>query len=367
MRARAEYKGDVRRRCLIVVLAIVAVLAVAGPAVSIATEAPSWSSPVLVDHHPHHPNVTEVFLAGVSCPSQSLCIAVGRYGAFESSDPTAVVPTWTTVRDSPLYMDEVACPSTSLCVATRHLDAIQEVVSFNPTNSASPSFRSTHLSVGRFSCPAITLCVASDGAGGLRISTNPGAIHPVWRHYPTVYGTRESSGLSAISCASVRLCLGVDTLGQLVTSDDPGANVPHWHVHFAPGPYDHDSICRYLPITVASCVSPAFCMVADQDGKTFTSADPLAASPTWRSQPAPANIHTLSCPSTHLCVGDIPDATVVTTNTPDAMRPSWEHTTVADEFGDDAGGPTTTLTCVSQSMTCVVVDGYGYAIVGSAL
>jgi hypothetical protein len=355
------------RRALIVALAMAGVV-VLGATASYATAAPAWSPRVLVDRHPLRYG-SEALLLDISCPTESLCVAVGPHGAFESLNPTAVAPIWSAVPGSPSLMQEVVCPSTSLCVAGRHLDAIQDVVSFDPTYPTRPTLHQTHLFLSRFACPSVALCVGSDGAGGLLISTDPGATHPTWRHYPTVYESREGSGLSAMSCASVRLCLGVDTRGQLVSSTDPGASVPHWHVNYAPGPYLHNrTIGRYLLLTTVACPSTTFCMATDENGKAYTSSDPGAARPTWTKHPAPAYIDRLSCPSMHLCVGNIHEGVVVATNDPTAARPRWTRTTLPDEApGSPFDRSRTTLTCIPASTTCVAAEGSGYVIAGSGL
>jgi hypothetical protein len=342
-------------------------LVLLGSNVSSASEASSWSSPVLVDRHPlAHSN--EELLQAVSCPSLSLCVAVGQ-GVFESRNPTAPAPVWTEVPGSHPDTEEVTCPSASLCVAARHLDALQEVVSFDPSYTTTPAFHATHVAVARIACPSVMLCVGSDGGGGLVISTDPGSTDPTWRHYPTVYESREGSGLSALSCASVRFCLGVDPRGQLVSSTDPGASVPHWHVTYAPGPYLHSpAVGRYLVLSDVSCPSVTFCMVADENGKVLTSSDPSAPRPTWRVHPAPVFISRLSCPSTRLCVGNIQQGIIVATNDPGAARPTWTRTTLPDQNPlDRFDRSATTLTCLPASTTCVVAATTGDVFVGTGL
>jgi hypothetical protein len=351
-------------RVLLAVASLLAALALFGSAVSSASETPSWSARVLVDDHPFRPG-HEALLQAISCPSLSLCVAVGPNGAFESSTPTATAPSWSTVPGVSTDLYEVACPSTALCVATGQ----PGVISFDPSNPTKPGFHAPSIPLLRFACPSVTLCVGSDGAGGLLISTDPGAPHPTWRHYPTVYESRQGSGLDALSCASVRLCLGVDTRGQLVSSTDPGASVPHWHITYAPGPYLHSpAIGKYLVLDSVSCPSTTFCMVMDEGGKEFTSNDPGAQHPTWTAHPAPTEIDQLSCPSTHLCVGNIQAGVVVSTNEPAAARPRWTRTMPSDAaLQERSDRSDTTLTCVPESTTCVVAEGSGYVVAGVGL
>jgi hypothetical protein len=354
--------GGLRRKALIV--ATTAALVPLATAMASTAETPSWSARVLVDHHPLRRG-NEVLLEGIACPSLSLCVAVGPDGAFESSTPTAAAPSWSAVPGAPTGLDQVACPSTALCIATGQ----SSVLSFDPSDPTKPAWHATSLSFLRFACPSVALCVGSDGAGGLVISTDPGTIHPTWRHYPTVYESRQGSGLDAIACASVQLCLGVDTRGQLVSSTDPAASVPHWHIAYAPGPYLHSpAIGKYLVLDAVSCPSTTFCMVMDETGKEFTSSDPGAQHPTWTTHPAPKYIDPLSCPSTRLCVGNVQDGVVASTNDPTAARPRWTRTTLSDEApGDRLDRSDTTLACVLESTTCVVAEGSGYVVVGAKL
>ena len=79
-------------------------LALAGPAPALAAAPLSWSVPAVIDAHT---------LTGVSCASESLCVAVdSKGGALVSSDPRAPSPVWTRAQIE-------ACAPPSMKPATR--------------------------------------------------------------------------------------------------------------------------------------------------------------------------------------------------------------------------------------------------------
>jgi hypothetical protein len=351
---------------VVLVLPMMALLA-SGGAVVMASEASSWSAPIVVDPQPYAGIARPELLTAVSCPSSSLCIAVGRHGAFESRDVDTTNRPWSPIAGSPAVMSEVRCPTASLCVATRHLDTLQEVVAFDPS-AARPTYRSVHIPLGRFDCTS-GLCVGSDGSSGFYLSTDPSALSPSWQHQRDIYESPDGSGLASLSCPSTSLCIGVDGKGQFIVSTDPTASTPHWRITAAPGPYLHDSVVGpYLLLHQVSCASTAFCMGMDESGRDFTSTNPGAAHPTWTVHSAPRFVDHLTCPSTHLCVGNIGAGIVVVNNAPTAARPVWSQSTLPDQVpSDPVDRYPTTLTCIADSTTCLMAAEGGDVFVGKEL
>src|ERR1700686_195435 len=126
----------------------------AGPALT-------WAAPVLIDHQPPFPGD---FLAGVSCPSSGLCVAVDKSSGnmLTSTNPTGGVAAWT----------------------------LTHVVAYGPGG-------------GGLSCPSSGLCVAGDGHGDLVTSTNPTGGAAAW----TVTKVDGTNFLGGVSCPSSSLCV----------------------------------------------------------------------------------------------------------------------------------------------------------------
>ena len=89
----------------------------------------------------------KVFLLGVSCPSQGLCVAVGTNNLIASStDPTGGSSAWHVV-----YAGEGPWPKTE---------------NWPPITSRARQIQSV-------SCPSASLCVAVTDQGNIYSSTNP--------------------------------------------------------------------------------------------------------------------------------------------------------------------------------------------------
>jgi hypothetical protein len=119
------------------------------------------------------------FLAGVSCASASLCVALSGNNVVTSTNPTGGAPAWTTTgTGDPSGLDGVSCPSTTLCVAT---DGTGDMVtSSDPTSGA--AWTLTHVSGNDFlygvACPTTALCVAVDQNSGAVITGTEVSIGP---------------------------------------------------------------------------------------------------------------------------------------------------------------------------------------------
>lgn len=115
-------------------------------------------------------------LAGVSCPSSSLCVAVDVNGnVVTSSNPTRGAGAWTLTNvDGGNELRDVSCPNVSLCVGVDADGNGNAVTSTNPTGGAS-AWTVAHVDgsnvLNGVSCPSSTLCVAVDAIGNVIIGT----------------------------------------------------------------------------------------------------------------------------------------------------------------------------------------------------
>jgi hypothetical protein len=293
------------------------------------------------------------YLTDISCPSASLCVAVGSRGrATTSTDPSAVTPTWYgSDIDGPAFLTAVSCPSEGFCVATENNG--RAVSSTDPgaaTPTWSPARETGAALVSSISCASTSLCVAVDTDGHAAVSTDPAAGVPSWsattidsssppHSYPDV------PHLDGVSCPSTSLCVAVDSRGDSVTSTNPAAASPNWST---PTAIDSASLSG------VSCPSTSLCVAVDEAGRALISTDPTAAIPTW-SVPAIVDNSThlsgISCPSSELCVA-LGEQGVSTSTDPTAPTPSWS---VSASLGISVELPPPRVSCASTSL-CAIVD-----------
>lgn len=124
-------------------------------------------------------------------------------------------------------------------------------------------------------CPSASLCVATDSAGRVLVSTDPAAGAARWRAIDPTGGAH--SAVTGISCPGVRLCIAIDSAGELITSSNP-TKLRSWSVaRVDSGPnYNGGPL-----LTGISCPSRSFCVAVDGDGNAITSTRPGAGSAAW--------------------------------------------------------------------------------------
>jgi hypothetical protein len=168
---------------------------------------------------------------GISCPSQSLCVAVtgfGNYGRILTSTDPADLTSWRDAGRLPLppsysSLSDVSCASASLCVATvgHGVGAPQGrprniLTSTHPTAGAAawkPAKGVSRPRLDAVSCHSGSLCVAIKRSGEALSSTHPTGGAHAWKR-ETIKSARFP--LTAISCASARVCLAVDDYGRAI-------------------------------------------------------------------------------------------------------------------------------------------------------
>ena len=170
-------------------------------------------------------------------PSGIAAIALAFFAILTSS---AAAATWTdhqlpSVGQSPLY--DISCPSTSLCVAVGGGNTLAS--SANPTGpagnwsviypgGAGPPNQS---GIKGVSCPSPQLCVVVSFEGLVLTSTNPTGGPAAWTFtnlipYTRTFGTTVSNAMWGASCPTVTFCAIAAGDGQVFTSEDPFATSP---------------------------------------------------------------------------------------------------------------------------------------------
>jgi hypothetical protein len=279
-------------------------------------------------------------LSGVSCPSESLCVAVGALDttAFSQS-PTGEAdrwhvgyPTYDEPKQSCLEEEvpaascsyprgalrAVSCATESLCVAVGYEGSVY--VSTDPTGGASAwsvtdvneERNATHLTA--VSCPSASLCIAVSGGFGEaagRVLTSTAPASGRWQ-------TTQLAGspdLRGVSCASPSLCVAVAKGGRIFVSGDPTSGASAWRAAGSPTPRDLQGV---------SCVATLLCAAGDAGGNILTSTDPAGGAPFGETNAAGSvQITGLTCPTTRRCVAVDNDADILTSTDPTGGPGSW--------------------------------------------
>ena len=297
-------------------------------------------------------------LGGVSCPSTSLCVAVGDRGSLATStDPTDGRSAWSVAEvDGTNALDGVSCPSVSLCVAVDRAGDV--VTSTNPTGgasawtvthvdsgSSSPAFGQSFGWLDGISCPSVSLCVAVDQAGNAVTSTNPTGGTSAWQ-----VSAVDSApyGLLHVSCPTVSLCVATDNVGNVATSANPAGGTDAW---------TKIAVDDGKPLNGVSCPTASSCLAVDSYGDVITSSDPTGGASSWTVRNVDGNsaLSDVSCPTSSFCAAPDSAGNVITSTDPTATGATW---TAAHVDADNAAGR---ISCPTATL-CVAVDNEGNVI-----
>lgn len=180
-----------------------------------------------------------------------------------STDPTGGAGAWSVANvDDSNILAGVSCPSTSLCVAVGGparfaVSSANVVTSTNPTGGAgawsAPASIDGGSSLTGISCPSPSLCVAVDGRGNVVTSTDPTGGPASW----TAANVDGANLISAVSCASSSWCVAVDTQGNVLTSTNPTGGASAWSAA---------NVDDSRELTSVSCPSRRLCVAVDLSG-----------------------------------------------------------------------------------------------------
>jgi hypothetical protein len=279
-------------------------------------------------------------LSGISCPSESLCVAVGALDTIAfSQSPTGGTdrwhvgyPTYDQPKQSCLEEEvpaascsyprgglrAVSCATESFCVAVGYEGSVY--VSTDPTGGArawsvtgaNEGGSASHLTA--VSCPSASLCVAVSGGFGEAAGRVLTSTAPASGHWQTTQ-LAGSPDLRGVSCASPSLCMAVAKGGRLFVSGNPTGGTSAWREAGSPTPRD---------LQAASCVAALLCAAGDAGGNILTSTDSTGGAPFAETNTADSvPITGLTCPTTLRCVAVDNNGDVLTSTDPTGGLASW--------------------------------------------
>jgi hypothetical protein len=277
-------------------------------------------------------------LAGVACPSASLCVAVDSAGNVLSSVHPSKTGAWGVARVSQRPLTGVSCGSRSLCVAivkgggVHSLGEVNNagsvIVSTSPAEGAS-AWKLSHIdgflgtycgkdgpwsecgnSLTGVSCPSAALCVAVDQLGYVFHSRTPAGSPDSWN--PGANGGPRSSRYDAVACASGRLCVAICSvnvgLGAAVCPGSQGGagDVVAWNPStWNSPPFHYSSLFSTIsptPLRRIWCIAASVCFASSRT-RLYASADPAHGRRSWRlSYRDHSGIVALACPTKRECL-----------------------------------------------------------------
>lgn len=268
-----------------------------------------------------------VTMLSVSCPSISLCVAVGGDEVATSTDPSGGAGAWTpaAVPDAFNGLTAVSCPSVSLCVA---LDENGDVLtSIDPTGGTGAWTKTTErigASDDALSCPLSSLCVAGDDFGGLYASTDPTGGSGAWTASTQ---NLPLSTLFGISCTASSLCVAVDNSGELAATTDPTGGSTAWDAAHID---NNVGVAGPEGFTGVSCTASSLCVATDAAGNVWSSTDPTGGVGAWNAATidpvASDSLSGVACPSSALCVAVDYSGNVFSTTDPTGGAGAWSST-----------------------------------------
>lgn len=251
-------------------------------------------------------------IRGISCPSEQLCVAVTFEGSiYTTKNPTGGAGAWSVTdleSSGPrTHLYGISCPTADFCAASA--GGAKVVTSTNPTGGAA-AWTKTQLAgpleLRGISCASAALCVAV-GDDGDNIRPAPGDQGVLLNSTQPLGGTWQHARIPAqgslfgVSCPSAALCVSGDGFGNLLVSTAPGAT-GSWRAIDGGGS---------VQITAVDCIDASRCVAVDNNGDVLTSANPAGGAADWTFTnllPYPGadggaanHLFGVSCPSTSLC------------------------------------------------------------------
>lgn len=337
--------------------------------------AASWAVGRLPPKQLEHGSTDSVPLYGVSCPGESLCVAVGALGTVAvSRSPAGGAREWNVVyptlsepdkrcleegfsaercSEPRGSLDAVSCASESLCVAVAKEGAVY--ASTDPSGGAgawtvgdAKEDGSPHLTA--VSCPSASLCVAVSGERGAAAGRIVTSTAPASGHWQTAQ-LAGAPDLRSVSCATTTLCVAAAGSGQVFVSIDPTGGASAWSEVASPTPRE---------LRAASCVT-GLCVAGDGGGNILTSTDPAGGGRFAEANAGgTVQITGASCPSAERCVAVDENGDALTSTDPTGGSGAWNFQNLAPfeaespDRGQFVGNALWGASCASPSL-CVLV------------
>lgn len=284
-------------------------------------------------------------LFGVSCPTASICVAVGNRGTIVTSDKAAGgAGAWRSEtvqpgshvgtapgeadRTSPGTFESVSCPTAGMCAAVTY--AGDFYASGDPVGGAS-TWRATDLDgddadthLKSVSCPAPTFCAAVAAGSGAVGANGGGKVIAIANPLSASISLTQiqldgSLELQAVSCTSPAFCIAVANKGRIVISINPGAAAPVWTEIGTPGPGDLEAV---------DCPTESLCLAGNARGNVLSSTNASAATPDWRGVNTGPSVPItgISCPTVSRCAAVDNNGDVAVSINPAGPPGSWSAT-----------------------------------------
>ncbi len=338
-------------------------------------------------------------LVGLSCPSVANCLAVGNYTTplglprmlVEKWNGTswAIAPAPTITAPLAGSLEGVSCPSATVCTAVgSSVDAAgNKITAAWRTNSSSWVRQATTspveplgASLSGLSCPAAAVCSAVGQAGGSVLAERWNGVQWSVDHVPN---PTPGAALVAVSCPSTTACMAV---GSYTTASEEHVGLSEmraasggWNQQVVPTPAG----AVITTLTSVSCASPASCMAVGSFADS-TKVDPPTSllAESWNGQhwtidapPTPlkgtsATFSGVSCPTATFCevVGEYADGSG--NEAPLAERwdgSGWTVERAANPSYKYESSGFNGVTCLSAT-SCVAVGGtYNLTVITNSL
>jgi hypothetical protein len=375
------------KRILITSCCAIALIATLGAAAGSATAA-SWTARQL----PPTPDSSDwgPSLSGISCPTESLCMAVGGIDTFAFSHvPTAGLAKWHVFNPSSPYgpgkrcvdgqhncrrpkgaLKAISCPAQDFCVMVSYDGFIY--VSTDPTAGAGawsvkfisegPGHGATHLT--DVSCPTPSFCAAVSGGYGMgypgfkapgKVLTTTDPASGDWQ----VAQLGEALDIRGVSCGTPTLCVAVAREGRIFASTNPTGGVAAWPEAGTPGgPGDLEGV---------DCLSTLLCAAGNLTGNVLTSTDPTGGAATWREVNAGRSVQItdIDCPAADRCLAVDNNGDVLTSTDPTGGAGSWHFENLIpfepteEREGQPPRNALFSASCASTSL-CALVGSAGH-------
>jgi hypothetical protein len=325
------------RVALLAAAALMLAVLAAAPGAALGAAPIGWSAPVITG--------AGAGPVSVSCPSDTLCVAVDPAGELlTSTEPEAAVPAWTVAQlhvpppgSGPAPLSAVSCASATLCVA---VDSAGDAYASVQPAAGAGTWSGARIDAGNaltaVSCPESSFCIAADDAGQVLSKHFPAGSWSSPLHI-------DGAALRAMSCATAARCAAGDAAGNILTTADGGAG------------WQSRPLTRGVALRSISCPLNGLCAALDAEGDVLASADPWppAGAPTWSATAAglggsPAAI---SCSPSGLCVAVDGGEAAVASDNAAAPIPQWTESRAL-------GASLAALSCL-PSGACIAFDTSG--------
>jgi len=304
-------------------------------------------------------------MSGVSCPSESLCVAVGTAGVGTgapagivvfSQAPTGDLAKWHVVTLPPpggeaaaFNLSAISCASQNFCVAISDKGFIY--VSTEPTGAGaawSPTVIKEGFGIFDVSCPSASFCAAVGGKGG-KVFTSTDPISGSWQ----ITQLAGSPNLRGVSCGTPSLCVAIGGEGRIFVSTDPTGGASTWAEAGTPG--------GPVGLQGVSCVSTLLCAAGNVSGNVLTSTDPSGgAASSWSEANGGTSmrITDVSCPTASRCVAVDDNGDVLTSTDPSGGAGSWHFENLVPALREPPENGLFSASCASVSLCATVgTDG----------